>query len=395
MTDRVVVIGAGILGALTAYRLAERGAAVTLIDAHAPGSGTTATSYAHVNASYAGYWDYFALRAAGVTGYRRLRAELGEAPWLKDVGCLHFETDREASASLAEHVRRLEEYGYSVASLTPAMVSEMEPDVVVPATVSEIFFYPDEGYIHGPALIGDLLTRADRHGAVLRMHDPVVAFNVSGGRVRQVRLRSGEHVAASQVVCCCGRWTDAVLAMAETEVNVMAPEHSGWKAPGLIVLSSPVAHRLTRMIIADHVNVRPAGGGRLMVWVGDVDEAVQQDDAWLEDRSQRAAELAEVAMGAGREYVPALRRAHIEKTTICVRALPADCLPVVGWVPDVDGLYVIAAHAAVSLAPAVADIACAELLELREDPRLADFRPTRFVSQDEARRGESDRTAAL
>jgi glycine/D-amino acid oxidase-like deaminating enzyme len=43
MTDRVVVIGAGILGALTAYRLVERGAAVTLIDAHAPGSGTTAT----------------------------------------------------------------------------------------------------------------------------------------------------------------------------------------------------------------------------------------------------------------------------------------------------------------------------------------------------------------
>jgi glycine/D-amino acid oxidase-like deaminating enzyme len=133
------------------------------------------------------------------------------------------------------------------------------------------------------------------------------------------------------------------------------------------------------MVIANHVNVRPAGGGRLMVWVGDVDEAVQRDGAWLGERSQRAAELAEVAMRAGREYVPALRRAAIEKAAVCLRALPADGLPVVGWVPDVDGLYVIAAHAAVSLAPAVADIACAELVELREDPRLDDFRPTRFA----------------
>src|SRR6266496_43470 len=37
----VVVIGAGALGASTAYHLARRGVAVTLIDQHAPGSQTS------------------------------------------------------------------------------------------------------------------------------------------------------------------------------------------------------------------------------------------------------------------------------------------------------------------------------------------------------------------
>ena len=36
-----IVIGAGALGASTAYHLARRGAAVTLLDQHAPGSQTS------------------------------------------------------------------------------------------------------------------------------------------------------------------------------------------------------------------------------------------------------------------------------------------------------------------------------------------------------------------
>src|SRR5438093_2438198 len=87
-----VVVGAGIVGVLTALRLAEKGLKVTLVDHSRPNAGTSGTSFAQVNASYAGYWDYYELRAAGVAGYRRLRAELGGAPWFIDSGFLQFET---------------------------------------------------------------------------------------------------------------------------------------------------------------------------------------------------------------------------------------------------------------------------------------------------------------
>jgi len=45
----VLVVGAGCVGANVAYRLAERGAAVTVLDAGAPGAGTSGASFAWTN----------------------------------------------------------------------------------------------------------------------------------------------------------------------------------------------------------------------------------------------------------------------------------------------------------------------------------------------------------
>ena len=48
---KVAVIGAGIVGSSVAYRLSEGGAEVVMIDGAEPGSGTTSTSFAWVNAN--------------------------------------------------------------------------------------------------------------------------------------------------------------------------------------------------------------------------------------------------------------------------------------------------------------------------------------------------------
>src|SRR4029077_4520838 len=47
--DRIVIAGAGILGANIAYQLARRGARVTLLDRAAPAQGATANSFAWIN----------------------------------------------------------------------------------------------------------------------------------------------------------------------------------------------------------------------------------------------------------------------------------------------------------------------------------------------------------
>ena len=65
---------------------------------------------------------------------------------------------------------------------------------------------------------------------------------------------------------------------------------------------------------------------------------------------------------------------------MCVRALPADGLPVVGWIPQADGLYVIVAHAAVTLAPALGELVAAEIAGQRDEPLLEGFRPGRLGS---------------
>jgi glycine/D-amino acid oxidase-like deaminating enzyme len=384
MSNRIVIIGAGILGTFTAYRLIERGAAVTLVDAHAPGSGTTATGYAHVNASYAGYWDYFALRAAGITGYRQLRAELGDAPWLIDVGCIQFESDPARRAALLTHAQRLRGTGYPVARLTRDRLSEMEPDLQLPAGLDTAMFYTDEGYVDGPALVADLVDRAVSHGLELHTHDAAVQIEVTSDQVRSVTLASGERIAATQIVCCAGRWSNAVLKSAGVELSVMTPDVPDAPTPGLIVTTTPVEHRLRRMVIADGVNIRPGDAGRLIVWSGDIDAQLQQDPTRSGTDSDQLDRLAKAALDAARPYVTSIADAEIDSATICVRALPRDGLPAIGWVPELSGLYLLAAHAATTLAPAAAELVTAELLDGVDAAALDAFRPARFGLRLEA-----------
>ena len=378
MSNRCVVVGAGIVGVVTAYRLTEAGMSVTLVDGGSPGSGTTGSGYGHINASYAGYWDYFGLRAAGVAGYRRLRAELGQAPWLFDTGLATFESDPTQHAALASHAERLRAAGYSVVSLTRERFAEMEPDVVVPADVDDIFFYPDEGYHDTAALMADLLSRSVRRGLKLRLNDPVTDFGASDGRIGSVHLKSGERLDTDVVVSASGRWTDSLLALAGSSISMMTPDQPGTAAPGLIITGSPVVQGLRRMIIANGVNVRPSGGGRLKVWSGRGDASVQEEEQATGNWCQRSVELAAEVMDDAKRYVPALAGAQIETATVCIRSLPLDGLPAMGWVPGVGGLYVIAAHAAVTLAPALAELAVIEVAQEGKADVLDSYRPDRF-----------------
>ena len=74
MADKpaVLVIGAGIVGAAIAYRLAASGAAVTVVERSEPGRGTTATSFAWVNANRKTPRPYYDLNLAGMDEHRRL-----------------------------------------------------------------------------------------------------------------------------------------------------------------------------------------------------------------------------------------------------------------------------------------------------------------------------------
>jgi glycine/D-amino acid oxidase-like deaminating enzyme len=365
---------------MTALRLAERGLDVILLEAATPGSGTSGTTFAHVNASYPGYWDYFELRAAGVAGYRRLRSELGSAPWFVDTGFLQVEESPQKRAELSEHAARLRAAGYAVTRVSAERARDLQPDVVIGGEAEEAFFYPGEGYVKIHAMLADLLRAGTRLGLAVRPGQRVGGFQTEGDTIRGVILQSGERIVADVVVCCCGRWTDAVLALTGINLSFLAPDVPGSTAPGLIVVSSPVNSGLKRVVCVNGLNVRPDGGGRLMLWSGDLDARVQAQGArglsgpW----PPLPQELPRKAVEIGSRYVPALRAgAGVEKAYVCVRALPADGLPVAGWAPQADGLYVIVAHAAVTLAPILGELAAAEIAGLRDEPLLERFRPGR------------------
>src|SRR5829696_5708538 len=109
---RAIVIGAGAVGASVAYRLAAGGAAVTLLEAGQPGGGTSARSFAWLNANDKPPEPYHRLNAEGVEAHRRLRDALGRGPWLHETGTLLFARAGAPAAALVERVGRLRDLAY-------------------------------------------------------------------------------------------------------------------------------------------------------------------------------------------------------------------------------------------------------------------------------------------
>jgi glycine/D-amino acid oxidase-like deaminating enzyme len=52
----------------------------------------------------------------------------------------------------------------------------------------------------------------------------------------------------------------------------------------------------------------------------------------------------------------------------------------VGGIPGLDGFYVVASHSGVTLGPIWGRVAATEILDGAPDPRLAPYRPARFLS---------------
>jgi glycine/D-amino acid oxidase-like deaminating enzyme len=73
----------------------------------------------------------------------------------------------------------------------------------------------------------------------------------------------------------------------------------------------------------------------------------------------------------------------IEAQTVAVglRPMPADGIPVVGYLPGVGGVYVCAMHPGVTLAAIVGRLASEELLDRRSSAALQPCRAERFFSE--------------
>src|SRR5262245_54605381 len=161
---RVLVIGGGIVGAALTYRLTQAGASVTLLEARQPGSGTSTTSFAWLNANDKPPFPYHQLNVDGMAEWNSLARELGQAPWLHISGHIEWDQGDDGPAFLREKVARLRAWGYPAELLPVRELATVEPDLVAPPGLEEFALYPTEGYLDPLACIGTLLGEARARG---------------------------------------------------------------------------------------------------------------------------------------------------------------------------------------------------------------------------------------
>jgi D-hydroxyproline dehydrogenase subunit beta len=372
------VIGAGVLGAGVAARLAEAGIAVTLLEQAQPGHAATRSSFAWLNANDKAPRAYHDLNHAGMRAWAGLSATLDGAAWYRPAGNIEWAASAAGRALLAARVHRLTGWGYAARVIDAAEAARLEPSLRLPRPAPDLAWFPDEGYLLTEPLVRQLVEHAAGHGATVLTGEPgrVTGLDAAGGTVRAVRTATGQVLPADAVVCCAGRWVPelAALASATSPVPLVPWAVPGAPAPGLVVQAGPVTPPgLARMVHAPQVYLRPHSGGLVHLEAPDAAVDLHTPDTelrrWADELLRRA-----------RRVVGGLDDAAVTGYRVCVRPMPADGQSIVGWLPGAGGLYVAVTHSGVTLGAHLARLIAAELLSGAAAAELAPYRPGRFTA---------------
>jgi glycine/D-amino acid oxidase-like deaminating enzyme len=359
---KLAVVGAGIVGSSVAYRLSEGGAEVVVIDGAEPGSGTTSTSFAWVNANNKLPREYFELNVAGMREHERLRDEIG-GDWLYTTGNLIWAVDEE-QGNLQRRVDRLRSWSYAAKMVPASTVSkELEPEAKFPGPDLPIAHFPEESWADAPALTRTLVETAASNGAHRHFGNAVRGIE-AGGEGVMLRLEDGE-VHADAVVNAAGAKAASVAEMVGRELPLDV-------FPGLLVRAAVTGEPLGHLMHTPRINVRPDGHGYVLLHHGSVDERLTDDFAGIDD--PLCAELLERA----RLVLPALVDAEVVEARFGMRPVPADGHSCVGALSGIPGYYEAVTHSGVTLGPLIGRLLAREILTSEVDPLIAPFRADRF-----------------
>ncbi|GAA0340695.1 FAD-binding oxidoreductase [Actinoallomurus spadix] len=357
---RVLVIGAGVIGAAVAAGLTRRGAWVTVLEQRFPGAGTTGTSFAWVNANAKDPDDYFALNHTAVHAYHALGGD-GFVP----TGHLEWANGETRRLELSARVERLRDREYAVERITARRAAELEPDLAAQPDGTDYVLFPEEGHVIPAVLLARLLGEARDRGA--RVETGAAVREITSGRGGvSVTLADGGVRAADVLVCCAGRWTGGLV-----DVPVLDPRVSGATTNGFLVTTTPVPARLGRVLTGDRLNVRPDGGGRLLLQALDLDGSADPETQPRDDVGpEMLARLPEV--------LSATEGVRVERTRVGQRAMPADGRTVAGFTDAAARVYTVVTHSGITLAPLLGDLVAGEVYG-KESALLRPFRPERFA----------------
>jgi glycine/D-amino acid oxidase-like deaminating enzyme len=367
MALKVVVVGAGVIGAAIAADLAQGGCTVTVLESGQAAAGTSGATFAWTNAGGKQPRSYFALNVEGMQAHRRLASSVASCDWYHESGNLEWKAGADAQQEQERKIARLLEWGYQARWLNPKEVRALEPDLAADMIGSRVAYFPDEGWVDPARLMAALLSTARAGGAEVRPHSAAVGMSMTGDRIEGVRTSDGETVRTDAVVNCAGPGAGKVAALAGVDLPMR-------NTAGLLAYTAATAVAVGRVIHAPQIHLRPDGGGRLLLHNTTADAAVSTHDDGFRIAEPGAAQA---MLHLAEELYPGLRGIKVEASRISVRVIPIDGLPVLGRSATVENFHFAVTHSGVTLCLRVAEMVGAEVRgELVDE--LAPFRHSRL-----------------
>ncbi len=209
----VIVVGAGVVGCSIAYRLAQSGRKILVIEKRGIASGASGRNGGITGAGSAMHSAegraIYALTSANLEMVRRLPEELDADFELRLPGTIDVAT----TEAHVEHLKRSVEL-QSAAGLDVQWLNRDEAKSLMPSLSDEILggeFKPGMGHLWPFALVHAFANAARRHGATFRTWTEVQRLDQRGERVSGVVLADGEVIEADDVVLATNAYTPKLL----------------------------------------------------------------------------------------------------------------------------------------------------------------------------------------
>jgi glycine oxidase len=207
-----IVIGGGVIGLSCAWRAAQRGARVAVVERAKPPAGATrvaAGMLAPIGELTFGEPDLLRMTLASRDLYEDFVAELEAATGLPTgyarQGALHVALDRDEAAELQRVHALQRSLGLDAEWLPPRRCRELEPGLS-PSCNGGVYI-EGEAAIDPRALAVALLAALDGEGVEVRTGAKVAEALLDGERIGGVRTDDGEELRAGTVVLAAGAWS--------------------------------------------------------------------------------------------------------------------------------------------------------------------------------------------
>ncbi|HEX3335899.1 MAG TPA: glycine oxidase ThiO [Jatrophihabitans sp.] len=368
----VVVIGAGAIGAGVAWRCAQRGLSVTVVDA-APDRGawrTAAGMLAPMTELHYTETPLLRLMLDSVARYPAFAAELtaesGTSLGFEECGTIAVAWDAADLAALRDLHAFALRLGVDTQLLSARELRAAEP-ALAPGLPGGLLA-PGDHQIDPRRLRAALLSAARARG--VRVEQANASVLVDHDRVRGVRLDDGTTIAAAWVVVAAGCWSGQLDGI---PTNAAAPVRPVKGQTLRLRLSGPprLNHVIRAAVKGTAGYLVPRADGRIVV--GATSEEVGFD------QQPRAGAVYELLRDA-QSVLPELGEAVLEEVCTGLRPGSPDNAPIVGPA-GVDGLIHATGHHrnGILLTPVTADGVAALIVDGALPDVLTPFGPLRFA----------------
>ncbi|MCF5048671.1 FAD-dependent oxidoreductase [Pseudomonas simiae] len=348
---RVVVIGAGIVGASLAYHLAGKGANVTLVEAEDIASGVTGGSFAWRNTSHPEPDPIAQLRGSAIKEYRRLETQLPDLE-IRWTGALSYSVMAIGALPISGH--------QALANLVSrSQILDLEPNLKKPP--QSAIYTSEEGALDAVAATYALIAGAQAYGAQILTQTRVLGFVTQSATVTGVKTTIG-IIDADIVVLAAGTGIPKLTDMLGVSLPIEA-------SPAIFIRYKSQPNLVHTLISSPEMEVRQSSDGALLAAEDYLGDAMENQPAAIALRTAKTIQ----------DELHGVVSIHPEQACVGLRPMPADGIPIIGYLPKVDGVYVCAMHPGVTLAAIVGRLASEEIIDDKPSSALCSCRPDRFL----------------